>query len=54
MRKLILSLIVGTLALGLFAGCSGPSGSTRREMDEVRRERDKEISEMEAGKKAPE
>ncbi len=54
MRKLILGLMVGALALGLFAGCSGPSGSTRREMDEVRRERDKEIAEMEAGSKAPE
>jgi len=54
MRKLILGLMVGTLALGLFAGCSGPSGSTRREIDEVRRERDQEISEMEADSRAPE
>ena len=54
MRKPILMLLIGAMALGLVASCCGPLGSTRREVGEVRRTRDKEVDDMEAGHKAPE
>ena len=52
MRRLLSSLLLGAMTAAILAGCAGgPFGNPRREVDEVRRTRDKEISEMEAGRK---
>ena len=40
--------LLGALGVALLAGCSNPRGVDRREMEDLRNARDKEVREMDA------
>lgn len=53
MRRFIVIMLTGAIVLCLVAGCCGPRGSARREVEETRRTRDKEVKEMDSTREAP-